>query len=207
MSNEEQQNIHQCSYGLATFLFGIKSKSAKINKLHHRPEKQMCRWLCVHISHTHFLAVLSFFFSEISQPTSIFTKKKRTLQRLKRGVLPKNPTSVADILSALIDKAVLDTYGKTIHENENHKFYNGAVETSKYSFCVFSSPKTAQLMQQHIPTAERDILMDATFRIVPVGPFKQLLILYIRYNNKVFTYIITYIYIGFVRIYCCCCFS
>lgn len=117
-----------------------------------------------------------------------FNKKKRTIQRLKRGVLPKNPTTVAEILAAFEDPAIFDTHGKTLHENENFPFYSGAIETDKFSYCVFSSPKTVQLVEQHIPIAKRDILMDATFRIVPVGPFKQLLIFYIRSYKKVFAY-------------------
>lgn len=116
-----------------------------------------------------------------------FNKKKRTIQRLKRGVLPKNPTSVAEILAAFSDKAVFDTYGKTLHQKEDFRFFVGAVETEKFSYCLFSSPKTIRLIEQHIPVDRREILMDATFRIVPVGPFKQLLILYIRYGKKVFT--------------------
>lgn len=119
-----------------------------------------------------------------------FDKKKRTLQRLKRGVLPKNPTSVEEIVAAFNDEAIAKTYGRTLHKDNNFAFYDGAIETKKYSFCVFSSKETVRLIEENIPMSEREILMDATFRIVPVGPFKQLLILYIRRYKKVCFYLL-----------------
>lgn len=133
-------------------------------------------------------AIFSFHFFRNQNANIDFNKKKRTIQRLKRGVLPINPTCVDDIIAAFSKTAVYDTYGKSLHENEDYPFYNGAVQTSKFSYCVFSSRKTIALIDKYISVDKRDILMDATFRIVPVGPFKQLLILYIRSQNKVFEY-------------------
>lgn len=66
---------------------------------------------------------------------------KRSIQRAKRGVLPINPVTVEEIISAFNDPAVAETYGKTVHENADLKFYNGTVVKKKYSFCVFASQK------------------------------------------------------------------
>lgn len=106
------------------------------------------------------------------------------MQRLKRGILPPSPTSVSEILSAYEIPDIFNVYGVSIHGNE-YVFYNGAVETTQYSFCVFSSKKTCELIERNIPPAERHILMDATFRTVPKGPFKQLLLMYIRKGKQV----------------------
>lgn len=114
-----------------------------------------------------------------------YNKIKRTLQRDKRGILPKNPTTVEDIIAAFDDPAVLETYGRSADKNEPFKFYDGVIRTNKYSFCVFSSKKTIDIMNEHIPINVREIFMDATFGIVPVGPFKQLLIIYVRMHKKV----------------------
>lgn len=114
-----------------------------------------------------------------------YKSKKRTIQRLKRGILPKNPTTVNEIKTAFSDEKIFHTYGHSLHTNEKYLFYDGAVETDKYSFCVFSSKLTVKLIAENIPISERDILLDATFRIVPVSVFTQLLIVYVRKQKKV----------------------
>lgn len=114
-----------------------------------------------------------------------YNSKKRTIQRLKRGILPRNPTTVDAIQKAFDDAKVMATYGHSLHVDKPFRFFDGTVETKDYSFCVFSSKATVQLIEKKIEISKREILMDATFRIVPVGPFKQLLILYIRKQKKV----------------------
>lgn len=111
-------------------------------------------------------------------------KHERTLQRVKRGILPNNPKSVDEINAAFANPAVMKSYGQTLHKEKEYKFFRGAVATEGYSFCVFSSEAT-QLLMKEIEGSDRHILMDATFRTCPVGPFKQLLILYIRKRKKV----------------------
>lgn len=49
---------------------------------------------------------------------------------------------------------------------------------------MFSSRKIVRLIEE-LPPADRHILMDATFKIVPIGEFKQLLVLYARIKNEV----------------------
>lgn len=115
--------------------------------------------ICAYLSHSHSLSSFFSILLQRNQNAHIdFTKKKRTLQRLKRGTLPKNPTTVAEILAAFILPAVFSTYGKSLHENEDLPFYNGAVETKKFSYCVFSSRKTIELIEKHIPVENRQIL-------------------------------------------------
>lgn len=114
-----------------------------------------------------------------------FESRKRTMQRMKRGVLPSNPQTVDDINKAFENVDVMKGYGQTLHKNKNHAFFDGAVSTNEYSFCVFSSKATLEIIDEHIPIEERHILMDATFRICPHGPFNQILIFYIRKRSKV----------------------
>lgn len=113
-----------------------------------------------------------------------FHSIERTMQRMKRGILPPSPSSVSEILSAYEKPEIFNVYGVSLHGTE-FVFFNGAVETAQYSFCVYSSKKTYDLIEKNIPPAERHILMDATFRTVPKRPFKQILILYIRKGKQV----------------------
>ena len=112
-----------------------------------------------------------------------FTKHEQTLQRIKRGVLPDNPKSIDELNAKFSEEEIKKKFGQSIHTESN--IFNGAVHSEKHSFCVFSSKPFIDLMQNHIGGGERHILMDATFRICPVGSFKQLLVLYVRKYQKV----------------------
>lgn len=50
----------------------------------------------------------------------------------------------------------------------------------------FASSEIINLIEKNIPIGSRDYLMDATFRIVPVGCFRQLLVIYIAYQKQIF---------------------
>lgn len=134
-----------------------------------------------------------------------YNKHQRTFQRLKRGVLPENPLTVGEMNAAFAKEKIFKCYGQTLHIQNPHRFFDTAIETKDYSFSVFSSKATIELITANIPPAERHILMDATFRILPVGPFKQLLILYVRKQKQVSAFIrilrhVT-IYLLFLRIF------
>lgn len=116
-------------------------------------------------------------------------RKARCLEKKAKGVLPKNPVTCNDVLSCFQDNDIMNNFGYSLH-NEKHLFYNGLIETPTYSFCVFSSKMSINLMQSHIPIERRHILMDATFKIVPIGPFNQLLIIYVNCIKKVFRIVV-----------------
>lgn len=113
-----------------------------------------------------------------------YKKYARTFQRIKQGILPKNPLTVAEINEAFAKQEIQDAYGHALH-SAKQPFFNGAVQYEKHSICVFSSKYTIDLIEKNIPPTERHILMDGTFKVCPYGPFNQLLILYIRKDKKV----------------------
>lgn len=92
---------------------------------------------------------------------------------------------MAEIIAAYEKESIMTSYGQTLHEDKTYRFFDGAFESPDHSFCVFSSKATIELVMEKMSPAERNILMDATFSICPVGPFKQILILYIRKNKQV----------------------
>lgn len=132
----------------------------------------------------------SIFFSFSHQDVSIdFKKYERTFQRIKKGILPKNPQSVKEINEAFANEAILASYGTALQTSKKYLFFDAAIETANHSFCVLSSKATIELILEHIPPAERHMLMDGTFYICPIGPFKQILIIYIRrYHQVCITY-------------------
>lgn len=83
----------------------------------------------------------------------------------------------------------MDSIGRSQHVG-NPEFFNGAVQTENYSFCVFSSKYVIDLIEKHIDVNLRQYSLDATFKVVPIGPFNQLLIFYANYIEKVRIYIL-----------------
>lgn len=83
----------------------------------------------------------------------------------------------------------MDSIGRSQHLG-NAPFFNGPVQTEQYAFCVFSSKYIIDLIEKHIDVNNRCYSLDGTFKVVPVGPFNQLLIFYVNYIEKVGTFIL-----------------
>lgn len=100
--------------------------------------------------------------------------------------MPKNPKNVEEFLDAFNKKDILEDFGYAYNkQKEKDVFFNGAVDTGEFSYCVFSSRKIINLMNERIKKNNLDILMDATLRTCAFGPFKQLLIMYVRVHHQV----------------------
>lgn len=52
-------------------------------------------------------------------------------------------------------------------------------------FTLFASLQMIDLIRQYIPPHSRRYMMDGTFDIIPLGPYYQLLLIYIEYRNNV----------------------
>lgn len=77
---------------------------------------------------------------------------------------------------------IYEEFGKT--ENKQHKFYVGSAIKRHYSFHVFASDSTINMIKEKIAPSDRKYLMDGTFRIVPRN-MAQLLIISIQYGTNV----------------------
>lgn len=73
-------------------------------------------------------------------------------------------------------------------------FFDVAKSTKNGDFCVFSSKKQIELLNTHIEDERLHLLMDATFRTCPMGPFKQFLIIYARIHHQVICVINMFIF-------------
>lgn len=109
-----------------------------------------------------------------------FNKYERTLQMIRDKTIPKNPTNCGDISAAFQDETILNTLGRSKHTDKSI-FFDGVVEKDTHSFCVFSSKYVISLIAKNIEPARRHFMIDAKFKVVPVGPFYQLLIIYVAY--------------------------
>lgn len=105
-----------------------------------------------------------------------------TLNRIKNKKHPPIPRSLKKIRDVLNSKAILSKYGNTL--DKKRKFYAGTVVAEAYTFTVFVSFKTVDMIERYIKPVKRRYLMDGTFKIRP-KLFYQLLIITIEYKNDV----------------------
>ncbi|XP_017466766.1 PREDICTED: uncharacterized protein LOC108359419 [Rhagoletis zephyria] len=68
-------------------------------------------------------------------------------------------------------------------------FFDTCIETATHSFRVFSSKYSVSLIKSHIEPNRKHDMVNATFKVVPVDPFNQLLIIYVCYIKSVFPFV------------------
>lgn len=68
-------------------------------------------------------------------------------------------------------------------------FFDSAVDRGTYSYCVFSSKYAIDIIEKYIVPERQHLMLDATFKVCPIGPFSQLLIFYAAYIGKAFPFI------------------
>lgn len=153
--------------------------------------------ICLRI-HNPFNFIFLFFFVHRprfkGQVDCDFTLVKRGLYYIRNKLLPDSPKTISDIIAAFEREDVNKTIGSS-KNSADIPFYVGCHEEKNenddhsFAYCVFKSQRTIDLINKNIPNfRERDILLDATFKCCPFGPFKQLLLLYFRYQDKVFPF-------------------
>lgn len=121
-----------------------------------------------------------------------FYTHERSLQTIRNNALPRNPKTANDISEIFGREDVMALLGTT---KDDKPFYNGAFESQEFSFCMFSSPTTIELLEKNEKYGERVMMMDGTFAVVPIGSFNQLFIIYTVYLEKVdFMFFVTQLY-------------
>lgn len=111
-----------------------------------------------------------------------FFKHERTLQLIINAALPKNPVNTSDIVNIFQRDDLMQLLGNA---KDNSQFFDGVLEGNDYSACFFSSKPAIELFEINVLPGKRVIMIDGTFDVVPVGSFKQLLIIYAVYMEKV----------------------
>lgn len=116
-----------------------------------------------------------------------FSKIKRGLQYIASKVYFTSPKTAADLIKFFKNPEVFNNFGMTLHEEEERTpFFKVCHNESNFSYCIFSSNKTVELINKYIPNVNnRTILIDGTFAVIPIGCFKQLIMMHIQYSEKV----------------------
>lgn len=91
-----------------------------------------------------------------------------------------------EIKQAFSNPDILQAFGYAFgSEGTKEIFFDAAIQENDFSYCIFSSKKMIELINTRIQPKKRHILLDATFKTCPLGPFTQLLIIYIRVDHQV----------------------
>lgn len=99
----------------------------------------------------------------------------------------KQPKTPADVKNLFQQDAVLNDLGHTRHKGSDRKpFYKICHDEEDFAYCVFASDTNIQKIKENIPNiSKRKIIIDATFAMLPIGCFKQLLLINIDYMDRV----------------------
>lgn len=132
----------------------------------------------------HLFTLFKFRFQEESQNIS-FPKIQRGLQYLVSKRFIASPKTPLNVIESFQLESVWNNFGLSKDEVNPRHFYTACIFENEYSFCLFSSLKSIDLVKENIPPGNRTYLMDATFSMVPQGCFKQHLVIYILYFDEV----------------------
>jgi hypothetical protein len=117
----------------------------------------------------------------------VFTSMERNLRRCKTNIFPASPLNGASVVEAFQKENVNKFFGLSRHDVPT-QFYKGTQITASFENTFYASDTIIEIIKTNIPTGKRNYLMDATFKIVPFGTFKQFLIIYVEYIEKVYPF-------------------
>lgn len=117
---------------------------------------------------------------------------ERGLLKIRNEALPKSPKNCEEIIAAFNIPYVIENYGLTIRDGDESAntpprsmYYKHTFESNEHSFCVFASDDIVKAINEHVTQDTRRYYMDATFKICPLGIFKQLLIMYVLFMGQI----------------------
>lgn len=109
-------------------------------------------------------------------------KMKKRMGQVKNQPHPKIPKTCLEVQQMFQNPEIFNKYGSTL--DHASALYIDTVVTKDYSFCLFASQATINIVRRSINPCDRHYLIDGTFKVVPRG-FYQLIIISIEYKNDV----------------------
>lgn len=109
---------------------------------------------------------------------------ERCLRKLKNEVFPAAPLTVEGVNTAFEDEKIFQSFGMSNNDLPT-RFFKTAFHDESFGYVVFSSDNIIDLIRTKIEPERRHYLIDATFKICPLGDFTQLLIIYVAYMDNV----------------------
>lgn len=113
-----------------------------------------------------------------------FATMSRNLYRIRSQSMPPSPKTAVEVERHYRDKKTMNDFGTSLFTNDEiptlpTKFYRCVHKCDSFSYCIFASPSIIYHIEREIDVKRRNYLLDATFKVVPLGEFNQLLIIHI----------------------------
>lgn len=109
-----------------------------------------------------------------------FKSVESICNQARRAALPKSVKTADEINDAFKVPYIWETYGRTYRMKEEDKtpFFKYAYNGPEFSFCIFASDDIIKAIEENVDLSERKIYTDGTFKICPMGDFKQVVMLF-----------------------------
>lgn len=121
-----------------------------------------------------------------------FASISRHLARKKNENFPTAPLTAEGVFAAFQMDSILKLYGVSLADG-NKPFYNFTVIETAFKYTVFSSGVLLDKLAT-MPVV-RNYHIDGTFRVVPNGEYRQLLIVHVAYQEHVSLENIRYLFL------------
>lgn len=131
------------------------------------------------------------YFLSVGRATSgvLLESMERHLCNIYDNIFPKSPETVGELEKLFEDGHVMKSYGMCHQYGDRSKksevFFRGIVKESGFSSVIFASPLMIKMIEENIEPMNRNYFVDGNFKIVPMGPYSQLLIIHISYLDLV----------------------
>lgn len=103
----------------------------------------------------------------------------------KKEKYETSPQTCEEIKKAFENPATLKDLGTSLHKDHG-LIFNHVHQEKEFSYCILSSPKSIQIMNEELEEQERFYLIDGTFSITPISKvFKQVLVIHGQFGLKV----------------------
>lgn len=112
---------------------------------------------------------------------------ERNLYRCKSLAMPSSPKTARELELLFQNTDTLRTYGFSQFEDGGTplQFYRSTYVCDDFSYCIFASESVIRNIAANISVERRNYLMDATFKVCPMGEFTQFLIIHVEYMETV----------------------
>lgn len=101
--------------------------------------------------------------------------------RIRAETMPSSPKNYEEIVESFENPCVFQCFGTAFNADDPHfgpssdpkgyTFFKHARKTDKFSWCMFASDRSIDLMNRHCPIAGRRICIDGTFKVSQINSF------------------------------------
>lgn len=111
----------------------------------------------------------------------VYSRVQRTLERLASPTFLKSPKTPLEVIEAFQIESIWANYGLSRHKKQPRPFFKACISEPEFAYCIFASEAIMQGINDNISAGQRRYLIDGTFKVVPLGCFNQLIVIYIQY--------------------------